>query len=104
MAQGNSGNQFGAALSDYVERLDDIADQRAMLTAKAGEVYREIREAGLNAKAVRRIVQERRMDQDALAAFNDTLDNYREALGDLDGTPLGDASMPVNRGVRMMDA
>jgi len=82
------------ALAGYVSELEEIAGERETLNERSKDIYDALREAGYNAKAVRQIVRERRMDADALEAYNDTLDEYREALGQLAGTPLGEAGAP----------
>jgi uncharacterized protein (UPF0335 family) len=85
-------NEHDPMLQAKMELLDDIGDRRKELNDEAGAVYQELRDAGYNVKAVRRLVAERRMDRDALAAFNATLDDYRGKLGMFAETPLGEAT------------
>src|SRR5215467_2979583 len=88
-------NQADPTLDRAVKHLQDINASRKALNGEAGEVYQELRDAGYNVKAVRRLVTELAMDQDALAAFNDTLEDYRARLGQLADTPLGQAAEPA---------
>jgi uncharacterized protein (UPF0335 family) len=87
-------NDIDTTLESCITRLEHIDERRKELNGEAGEIYTELRDAGYNVKAARRIVSERRMDRDALAALNETLDDYRRKLGMLADTPLGEAAMP----------
>lgn len=84
------------ALQGFVSQLEDIAASRAELNADAKAVYDACREAGYNVKAVRQIVTERRQDAEALAAFRQTLEDYRDQLGMMPGD--GDEPEPPRRG------
>jgi uncharacterized protein (UPF0335 family) len=84
------------ALQSYVGRIELLHDERDGITASIANVYREAKDAGFDKKALRQIVRERRMDPDERIENYATLDEYREALGMLIGTPLGDAALANN--------
>jgi uncharacterized protein (UPF0335 family) len=90
-------NHIDPALQGFVSRLDNLSDDRDALNGDFREVYDEAREAGYNIKALRQLVRERRMDQDALAALNETLDEYRAKLGGLVDMPLGEAAVAARK-------
>jgi uncharacterized protein (UPF0335 family) len=88
-----SGNGVNAeALSRYVERLASLENERDQLRDSSKAVYAEAREAGFVPRIIRLIVREFRMEGDAREAQYELLYQYREALGMLRGTPLGDAA------------
>lgn len=93
-----SNQPIDPALQGFVSRLDNLSNDRDALNADFKEVYEEAKEAGYNTKALRQIVRERRMDQDALAALNETLEDYRNKLGGLADMPLGEAAMARRNG------
>lgn len=93
-----SNQQIDPALQGFVSRLDNLTNNRDALNADFKEVYEEAKEAGYNTKVLRQIVRERRMDQDALAALNETLEDYRSKLGGLADMPLGEAAMARRNG------
>jgi uncharacterized protein (UPF0335 family) len=78
------------ALQSYVGRIELLHDERDGITAEIAGVYSDAKDAGFDKKALRQIVRERRMDPDERIENYATLDEYREALGMLIGTPLGD--------------
>ncbi len=81
------------ALARHVDEIERLQDSRAAINEKIGKSYKNARSAGFNAKLLRRIISERRLDPDTRAEQYATLDHYRRSLGMLDGTPLGDAAM-----------
>src|SRR5947207_127521 len=84
------------ALQSFVGRIELLHDERDGITASIANVYREAKDAGFDKKALRQVVRERALDPDERIENYATLDNYREALGMLAGTPLGDAAIANN--------
>jgi uncharacterized protein (UPF0335 family) len=78
------------ALQSFVGRIELLHDERDGITASIANVYREAKDAGFDKKAMRQVIRERAMDPDERIENYATLDDYREALGMLIGTPLGD--------------
>ena len=82
-------------LKSFVDRLVNLADQRQGLAEDAKEVLLDAELAGFNKRAVRQIVKEQRLDPTAFEAHKlvwETVEEYREQLGMLRGTALGDAA------------
>lgn len=69
------------ALKVAVKKLEDIDDGRALLTRKRGDVMEVAKAAGLNPRALSKIVAERRAGQSAAGEMSETLKAYRAALG-----------------------
>ena len=79
-------------LRGYVDRVAHLHDERDTLNGDIREVYREAKEAGFDATVLREIVKEFRTDAEARHSRYALLDQYRDALGMLAGTPLGEAA------------
>lgn len=61
----------------YVARLEAIDQEQARLTADKTRLYGEMRAAGLDAKAIRRLVAKRKRERiDAADAVDDALREY----------------------------
>src|SRR4029077_8651979 len=80
------------ALRGYVSRVENLHEQRDALNADIREVYAEAKDAGFDTTTLREIVREQRMDSEARTARYAMLDQYRQALGMLADTPLGQAA------------
>jgi uncharacterized protein (UPF0335 family) len=85
--------QTANELRSYVERIDRLEDEKATIAEDIRAVYGEAKSKGYSVKALRAIVRERRQDTDTKREFELVLDEYRAALGMLDGTPLGNAAI-----------
>lgn len=83
------------ALRGYVHRVANLHDERDELNEGIREVYGEAKEAGFDTTVLREIVREYRADPEARQSRYALLDSYRQALGMLAGTPLGEAAMRV---------
>jgi uncharacterized protein (UPF0335 family) len=81
------------ALQDYVQRVAQLHDERDELNGSIREVYRESKEAGFDTTVLREIVREFRTDAEPRQSRYALLDAYRQALGMLSDTPLGEAAM-----------
>ena len=77
-------------LRGYVERVARLHDERDELNGDIREVYKEAKEAGFDTTILREIVREFRVDADARITRYNLLNDYRQSLGMLVGTPLGD--------------
>jgi uncharacterized protein (UPF0335 family) len=80
-------------LRSFVERIERLEEDRANLSADIREVIAEAKSAGFDARAIRELVKLRKLDPAERQEREHLLDVYRRALGDLDGTPLGDAGI-----------
>lgn len=87
------GNRSAEQLRALVERVESLEEEKASVAARAREIYAEAKAHGYCVKTMRALVRERRLDPDERAERDAMLALYREALGALDGTPLGGAAM-----------
>ena len=81
------------ALARHVAEIERLQDDRAEINAAIATTSKNARSAGFNARLLRRIVAERRLDPDTRAEQYATLDRYRRSLGMLADLPLGQAAM-----------
>jgi uncharacterized protein (UPF0335 family) len=81
------------ALNGYVDRIEALHNERDELNESIREVYKEAKDAGFDTTVVREIVRELRMERDARLSRYALLDSYRQALGMLADTPLGEAAL-----------
>ena len=74
------GGMSNASVKSFVERIERLEEERRDIGGDIRDVYAEVKSAGLNPKALRRVIAERRLkDRDQL--FSD-MDTYRSALGE----------------------
>jgi uncharacterized protein (UPF0335 family) len=90
------GNASGIAadrLRSFIERIERLEEEKAVIAGDVKEVYSEAKSSGFDAKIMRQIVRMRKMDAQARAEQEQLLDVYKQALGMLADTPLGAAAM-----------
>jgi uncharacterized protein (UPF0335 family) len=80
-------------LLGFVEELEVVAEDRRDLTERGREIMERAEAEGLDKKAVRDMVRERRMDENTREAFYMVREDYRKSLGMLADMPLGEAAM-----------
>lgn len=86
-------NGADAQLASFVERIERLNGEKDGLTADIREVYDEAKGAGFNVKIMREIVRQRKMDTAVRQEFESLLEVYKQALGMLGDTPLGEAAL-----------
>lgn len=91
MAEG--GGLAADRLRSIVERIERLEEEKAALAGDIKEVYAEAKGAGFDAKIIRQVIRERKMEADDRAEREHLLDLYRRALGMLADTPLGEAAL-----------
>lgn len=79
-------------LRSFVERVERLSEEKAALQADIREVFNEAKSAGFDTRTLRKIVAERKLDRSDRQEQEALLDLYRQALGMLDGTPLGQSA------------
>lgn len=89
----NVGGIAGDRLRSFIERIERLEEEKRAMATDIKEVYAEAKGTGFDAKIMRQIIRERRMDKDDLDEQATILDLYRRALGMLVDTPLGEAAM-----------
>ena len=83
-------------LQSFVDRLYERETEKQAVAQDVRDIKTEIKEAGLSPAAVAAIVKEKMRDAEKAAKASElaeTIDQYKAALGILDGTPLGDAAL-----------
>lgn len=85
-----TGNNSKELLKSIVERLEE---EKKGLTSDIKDIYAEAQGAGYDPKALRQIIRDRKKDADELREHEELVAVYKHALGDLDGTPLGQAAI-----------
>lgn len=83
-----------ARLQSIVDRIERLNEERAALASDIKDIYAEAKSAGYDVPALRVLIRERAMDQAKLADREAMLDLYRNALGQLADTPLGQVMAP----------
>lgn len=68
-------------LRQIIERIERIEADEAELRADKKEFYTEAKGRGYDVKTLRRIIRDRKRDNDAIAEEEAVLEMYREALG-----------------------
>lgn len=86
---GNSKEQ----LKSIIERIERLEEEKKATSDDIRDVYAEAKGNGFDVKALRTIVRMRKQDAQERREQEEIIDNYKLALGMLDGTPLGDASI-----------
>lgn len=68
-------------LKSFVERIERMEEEKAAVGADIKDIYAELKGNGYDAKAIRTIVKERKVDAAEAAEQEAILDTYRVALG-----------------------
>ena len=71
----------GDELRQLIEMWEHLDAEKKDLTTRQKEIMDEAKGRGFDAKAIRKIIAERKRDRDDLAEENAVLDMYRHALG-----------------------
>ena len=74
------GGIAGDRLRSFLERIERLEEEKAALAADIREVYSEAKGAGFDAKIIRGIVKERKMDVSDRQEQLELFDVYRRAL------------------------
>lgn len=85
-----------AKLNSFIERIERLEEEKKSLAEDLKEVYLEAKAQGYDVKTMRQIVRLRKMDADDRAESEALLETYKNALGMLVDTPLGEAAMRKN--------
>lgn len=87
MSQGNG------QLASIVSRIERLEAERKALADDVKEIYQEAKSGGFEVKVVRRLIRERRQDEAEREEIEALLEVYRNALGQIADTPLGQAAL-----------
>lgn len=83
----------GGHLRAFLERIERLETEKAELGADIKDVYSEAKSSGFDVKIMRKVLALRKIDPDKRAEEEEILSLYLAALGQLDGTPLGQAAV-----------
>tara|TARA_B110000263_G_C14860152_1_gene308223 strand:+ start:17 stop:259 length:243 start_codon:yes stop_codon:yes gene_type:complete len=68
-------------LKSFIERIENLEEERSALTADIREIYSEAKGIGLDIKTLRQIVRLRKLDSSDRQQQEELLDLYKNALG-----------------------
>ena len=68
-------------LSQYIERIERLEEEKRALMADIKDVYAEAKATGFEPKIMRQLVKMRAMDRDILQEQDELLTTYRNAVG-----------------------
>lgn len=77
----NLGDNLAGHLKAYVERIENLEQQKAEIASDIRDLYKEVKSNGLSASTVRKIVAIRKKDPQKRKEEMDELDIYMLALG-----------------------
>jgi len=81
MAEEQAKSNAGAVLKSIVERVENLAEQKAEIQADISEILKEAKSNGHNVKAIRRVMALRKQNAAERDAFQDEVDVMLHSLG-----------------------
>ena len=76
-----SANTSAIQLSQYIERIERLEEEKRALMADIRDIYSEARATGFEPKIMRQIIKMRGLDKEVLAEQDILLSSYRAAAG-----------------------
>ena len=80
-------------LPTLVARIERLEAERVDLAISVKEIYAEAKSAGYDAKILRKLIAERKLDTDKVSAAQSMLELYRDELTAFESTPLGRSAL-----------
>ena len=68
-------------LTQYIERIERLEEEKRAMMADIRDVYAEAKATGFDPKIMRQLVKMRAMDRELLQEQDELLQNYRAAVG-----------------------
>ena len=68
-------------LKSFIERIENLEEEKSALTADIREIYSEAKGIGLDVRILRQIVRLRKLDSSDRQQQEELLDLYKNALG-----------------------
>lgn len=87
-----SNNLIDETFRGFVRRGLNLWETRDEINGDFKELHQEVKDASYSVQLFRQVLREQRMDPEARQTMLETLEDYRLKLGDLVGTPLGNAA------------
>ena len=75
------GGVAGQRLKAYIERIENLEEEKKAIAEDIKEVYAEAKGVGFEAKIIRKLVSLRKMDSDKRSEEEELLDLYKTAIG-----------------------
>ena len=76
-----SANTSANQLSQYIEHIERLEEEKRALMADIRDIYSEARATGFEPKIMRQIIKMRGLDREVLAEQDILLSTYRAAVG-----------------------
>ena len=76
-----SANTSASQLSQYIESIERLEEEKRALMADIRDIYSEARATGFEPKIMRQIIKMRGLDKEVLAEQDILLSTYRAAVG-----------------------
>ena len=80
-------------LESFIQRIERLNEEKDTITADIKEVYAEAKSSGYDDKIMRKIIAERKKDEADRIEEQMLLEAYKNALGMLADTPLGESAL-----------
>ncbi len=80
-------------LESFIQRIERLNEEKDNITADIKEVYAEAKSSGYDDKIMRKIIAERKKDEADRLEEAMLLEAYKNALGMLADTPLGESAL-----------
>lgn len=80
-------------LRSIVDRIERLSEERKAIGDDIADIFKEAKSAGLDVKALRQLIRNRRQDAAEREELELLVATYERALGQLSGTPLADAAV-----------
>lgn len=68
-------------LTQYIERIERLEEEKRAMMADIRDVYAEAKATGFDPKIIRQLVKMRAMDRELLQEQDELLQTYRAAVG-----------------------
>ena len=68
-------------LTQFIERIERLEEEKRALMADIRDVYSEAKDTGFEPKIMRQLVKMRAMDRELLQEQDELLETYRAAVG-----------------------
>jgi uncharacterized protein (UPF0335 family) len=84
-------NSSRQQLRSFIERIERVEEEKRALAEDVKEMYARAKSLGFDTKALRKVIADRRKDQDELRDFDAIVDTYKPALTveAFESSPLG---------------
>lgn len=75
------GGVAGQRLTAFIERIERLEEEKAVLMEDIKEVYAEAKGVGFDVKAIRKLISLRKMDTEKRREMEEILELYKAAIG-----------------------